>query len=65
MGLGMVIEGGFDAVKNHTNSFLILYNQFLFCNSFLLFVQYLHGGHEDVFFDKKTLRMCFCLQNPR
>ena len=52
MGLGMVIEGGFDAVKNHKNSFL-------------LFVQYLHGGHEDVFFDKKTLRMCFCLQNPR
>ena len=46
MGLGMVIEGGFDAVKNHKNSFLILYNQFLFCNIFLLFWQYLHGENE-------------------
>jgi len=45
----MVIEGGFEAVKKHKNSFLILYNGFLFCNSFLLFVRYLHGGHEDDF----------------
>jgi len=26
MGLLMVIDGGFDAVKTHKNSFLILYN---------------------------------------
>ena len=26
MGLLMVIKSGFDAVKNHKNSFLILYN---------------------------------------
>ena len=48
MGLLMVIDGGFDAVKTHKNSFLILYNWFLFCNMFLLFVRYLHGGYEDV-----------------
>ena len=24
-----------------------LQNQFLFCNMFLLFVRYLHGGQED------------------
>ena len=44
----MVIKSGFYAVKNHKNSFLILYNWFLFCNMFLLFVRYLHGGYEDV-----------------
>ena len=26
-----------------------LQNQFLFCNMFLLFVRYLHGGHKGVF----------------
>ena len=62
MGLGMITEGGLYAVKNHKNSFLILYNWFLFCNSFLLFVRYLHGGQEDtvrldiknMLLDKKT-----------
>ena len=56
MGLLMVIEGDFDAVKKHRNSFLILYNGFLFCNSFLLFVRYLHGGHEDVFFRQEDMK---------
>ena len=38
------------------NSKLELYNQFLFCNMFLLFVRYLHGEHEAIFFDKKTCK---------
>ena len=45
----MVIEGGFYAVKTHKNSFLILLNQFLFCNSFLLFVRYLHVDKKTFF----------------
>ena len=56
MGLLMVIEGGFEAVKKHRNSFLILYNGFLFCNSFLLFVRYLYGGYEDVFFRQEDMK---------
>ena len=43
----MADKDGFDAVKNHKNGFLILYNLFLFCNSFLLFVRYLHGKTDD------------------
>ena len=57
MGLLMVIEGGFEAVKKHRNSFLILYNGFLFCNTFLLFVRYLHSGHEAMF-DKRLSMSC-------
>ena len=46
--------GAVCTAKHHKNSFLILYNCFLFCNSFLLFVRYLHGGHEEVFNKKIT-----------
>ena len=35
-----------DASKYEKNSFENLYNQFLFCNMFLLFVRYLHGGRH-------------------
>ena len=45
----LVYYGGNIAAKYHKNSKAELYNQFLFCNSFLLFVRYLHGGQEDVF----------------
>ena len=34
--------------KHRKNSKSELQNQFLFCNMFLLFVRYLHGGYEDV-----------------
>jgi len=43
------------AAKHRKNSKLKLYNQFLFCNSFLLFVRYLHGGHEDMFFRQEDM----------
>ena len=33
-----------------------LQNQFLFCNMFLLFVQYLHGGQEDFSNDRSGLK---------
>ena len=33
--------------KHRKNSKPELQNQFLFCNMFLLFVRYLHGGQED------------------
>ena len=36
-----------------------LQNQFLFCNMFLLFVQYLHGGQED-FSNDLGLRAYHC-----
>ena len=45
----MALSLGVGAVctaKHRKNSKSELYNQFLFCNSFLLFVRYLHGGHE-------------------
>ena len=34
--------GAVGTAKHHKNSNLNLYNQFLFCNSFLPFVRYLH-----------------------
>ena len=40
--------GAVCTVKHRKKSNLNLYNQFLFCNSFLLFVRYLHGGHEGI-----------------
>ena len=49
MGLLMVGKGGFDAVKKTKNGFLNLYNWFLFCNKFLLFVRYLHAFPAIVF----------------
>ena len=42
-------SGAVCTAKHRKNSNPELYNQFLFCNSFLLFVRYLHGGQEDVF----------------
>ena len=44
----MLSVGAVFAAKYRKNSKLELYNQFLFCNMFLLFVRYLHGGYEDV-----------------
>ena len=47
----MALSYGVGAVctaKHRKNSKSELYNQFLFCNMFLLFVRYLHGGYEDV-----------------
>ena len=41
--------GAVCTAKHRKNSKPELYNQFLFCNMFLLFVRYLHGGYEDVF----------------
>ena len=37
------------------NSKIELQNQFLFCNMFLLFVRYLHGGQEDFSNDQSGL----------
>ena len=34
--------------EHRRNSKPELYNQFLFCNMFLLYRRYLHGGNEDV-----------------
>ena len=44
----LLSSGAVCTAKHRKNSFLILYNLFLFCNSFLLFVRYLHGGYENV-----------------
>ena len=44
----MADKDGFYAVKTHKNSFFILYNWFLFCNSFLLFVRYLHVDMKNM-----------------
>ena len=49
--------GAVCTAKHRKNSKPELYNQFLFCNMFLLFRQYLHGGQEE-FSDMKT---CFAL----
>ena len=38
--------GAVCTAKHRKNSKPDLYNQFLFCNSFLLFVRYLHGGRR-------------------
>ena len=38
--------GAVCTAKHRKNSKPELYNQFLFCNMFLLFVRYLHGGHD-------------------
>ena len=38
--------GAVCTAKHRKNSNLNLYNQFLFCNMFLLFVRYLHGGRH-------------------
>nr|DAF03629.1 MAG TPA: hypothetical protein [Bacteriophage sp.] len=45
--------GAVCTAKHRKNSKPELYNQFLFCNMFLLFRQYLHGGQEDIM-NKKT-----------
>ena len=58
----LLSSGAVCTAKHRKNSKPELYNQFLFCNSFLLFVRYLHGGQEDtvrldiknMFLDKKT-----------
>ena len=45
----MALSYGVGAVctaKHRKNSKSELYNQFLFCNIFLLFVRYLHGGRR-------------------
>ena len=39
----MINQGVTSATKHQKNGSQNLYNQFLFCNSFLLFVRYLHG----------------------
>ena len=44
----LLSSGAVCTAKHRKNSTPELYNQFLFCNSFLLFVRYLHG---------KTLRI--------
>ena len=41
--------GAVCTAKHRKNSKPELYNQFLFCNMFLFFVRYVHGGYEDVF----------------
>jgi len=41
--------------KHRKNSKPELQNQFLFCNRFLLFVRYLHGGQEDFSNDQSGL----------
>ena len=38
--------GAVFTAKHRKNSKPELYNQFLFCNKFLLFVRYLHGGRR-------------------
>ena len=49
-------SGAVCTAKHRKNSKLKLYNQFLFCNTFLPLVRYLHSGQEDMFIDKKP---CF------
>ena len=46
----LLSSGAVCTAKHRKNSNPELQNQFLFCNSFLLFVRYLHGGQEDVYF---------------
>ena len=46
----LLSSGAVCTAKHRKNSNPELYNQFLFCNSFLLFVRYLHGGQEDMYF---------------
>ena len=43
----LLSSGAVRTAKHRKNSKPELYNQFLFCNMFLLFVRYLHGGQED------------------
>ena len=52
--------GAVCTAKHRKNSKTELYNQFLFCNKFLPFRQYLHSGQEDMFLSKKTLSHLFC-----
>ena len=42
----LLSSGAVCSAKHRKNSKPELYNQFLFCNSFLLFVRYLHGGRR-------------------
>ena len=48
-------RGLFVQRNTEKNSKPELYNQFLFCNSFLLFRQYLHSGQEDMFFKQEDI----------
>ena len=57
MALSLSVGAVFTA-KHRKNSKPELYNQFLFCNMFLLFVRYLHGGHEDMFFRQEDMKTC-------
>ena len=42
----LLSSGAVCTAKHRKNSEPELYNQFLFCNMFLLFVRYLHGGRH-------------------
>ena len=50
----LLCSGAVCTAEHRKNSKPELQNQFLFCNGFLLFVRYLHGGIEAIFLGKKT-----------
>ena len=61
-----IVVGVNNAAKLHKICSINFQNQFLFCNTFLPLVRYLHIGQEDMFFwheDKKTFFLFFSHPN--